>query len=499
MQARRLSPKLIEGLLQILPLFALGSFFWCQVYGAFSVLLFQFTLAGLPVRVGFEFNALSTILLSMVSLLSLVIARYSSRYLDGEDRQAYFFRYMAVTVSAVGLLVLSDNLLMFVISWCLTSFGIHRLLLYYPQRLPAQAAAKKKLFVSRIGDLALLIALGATYRMFGTLEFEGIFRMATDPVFGSAHALQLNLLGCLFAAAAITKSAQFPFHFWLPETMETPTPVSALMHAGVINAGGFLIIRLSPILTHAVWPHAVLTLIGALTAAYGGLVMITQNDIKKKLAYSTISQMGMMIFACGLGAYSIALLHIIAHSFYKAHAFLSTGEVVRESRKSSAVLTSVSSAHFLALAGLGLSLVFIGTVYAGGAYLAYFTYAAVMTMALLANKAAFPQGAFSRVSYFSLVASYLGIGVILYAAVELYFNAQLRALVADSRDVAGFGSAQFIVNVAAIAIIVGATFVAFKLMEARAAWAQRLYVHLWNGTYFGSTTDRWLNRLWPSH
>lgn len=499
MQARRFSPKIIEGLLQIFPVFAVGSFLWCQVYGPFSILLFQFTLAGLPVRVGFDFNALSSILLSMVSLLSLVIGRYSSRYLDGEQRQEYFFRYMGVTVSAVSLLVLSDNLLMFVISWCLTSFGIHRLLLYYPDRLPAQAAAKKKLFVSRMGDLALIVALGATYQMFGTFEFESIFRVATDPTFGSAHAFQLNLVGCLFAVAAVTKSAQFPFHFWLPETMETPTPVSALMHAGVINAGGFLIIRLSPILTHAALPHTILTLIGALTAAYGGLVMITQNDIKKKLAYSTISQMGMMIFACGLGAYSIALLHIIAHSFYKAHAFLSTGDVVRESRKSSAVLTSVSAVHFLALAILGFGFVCLGTFYFGGAYLAYFTYAGVMTMALLANRAAFPSLSFSRVSYSSLVGSYLAIGVILYSIVELYFNAQLRELVADSRDVAGFGSLQFIVNLTAIAIIAGATYLAFKMMEARATWAQRLYVHFWNGAYFGSTTDRWLNRLWPSH
>jgi NAD(P)H-quinone oxidoreductase subunit 5 len=497
MKSRRLSVSITHSLMQVLPVFSLAMFVWCQITGPFSLLLTEFTLASLPIRLGFEFNALSTLLLSMVSLLSFVISKYGLRYLDGEPRQTSFYKNMLVTVTAVCLLVLSDNLLMFFLSWILTSFGIRELLLFYPTRVAAQAAAKKKMFVSRVGDAALLIALGMTYHMFHTFNFDGIFRVATDPVFGAENVLNLNILGCLFAIAAITKSAQYPFHFWLPETMETPTPVSALMHAGVINAGGFLIIRLSPILTHAEWPHAILTLIGAWTAAYAGLIMITQNDIKKKLAYSTISQMGMMLFACGLGAYSIALLHIIGHSFYKAHAFLSTGEVVGESRKTSAVLHAPSTLYFSVVAFFSFSLVVVGALQSNGTNLAYFTYAAVMAMALLANRGAFPKKSFSKQSYFSLVLSLLTVGVTLYVLVELYFNAQLQTLVADTHDYAGLGSIQFLVNLAALAIIVAAAYVGTTLMGARSAWSEKLYVHLWNGGYFGAMTNRWLNRWWP--
>ena len=130
---------------------------------------------------------------------------------------------------------------------------------------------------------------------------------------------------------AVTKSAQFPFHTWLPETMETPTPVSALMHAGVVNAGGYLVIRLSPLIVQAPAALATLAIIGTVTLAFAGVVMLTQTSVKRTLAYSTIAQMGFMMLQCGLGAFSAAMLHILAHSLYKAHAFLNSGNVLAES------------------------------------------------------------------------------------------------------------------------------------------------------------------------
>ncbi len=134
----------------------------------------------------------------------------------------------------------------------------------------------------------------------------------------------------LLVFGAITKSAQFPFHTWLPLTLETPTPVSALMHAGIVNGGGYLMIRMSPLVGEVPWAMTTLAIFGAVTACYASVVMLTQTSVKNFLAYSTIAQMGFMILQCGLGAYPAAMLHIIAHSLYKAYAFLNSGSVIKE-------------------------------------------------------------------------------------------------------------------------------------------------------------------------
>ena len=161
----------------------------------------------------------------------------------------------------------------------------------------------------------------------GSFDYRDMFA-AADAIHNLPTAAWHELIGILFVLGAMTKSAQFPFHSWLPDTMETPTPVSALMHAGVINAGGFLVIRLSPLVSLSPIALDLLALIGALTAMLGAVVMLTQTSIKRSLAYSTIAQMGFMMLQCGLGAFSAALLHIVAHSAYKAHAFLSSGSVL---------------------------------------------------------------------------------------------------------------------------------------------------------------------------
>ncbi|MEM6471208.1 MAG: proton-conducting transporter membrane subunit, partial [Planctomycetota bacterium] len=142
------------------------------------------------------------------------------------------------------------------------------------------------------------------------------------------NATNIQVAAVLLVIAAVVKSAQFPFHTWLPQTMQTPTPVSALMHAGIVNAGGYLIVRLHPVVVAAPWVMAVLAAFGILTVTYAAVVMTTQTSVKRTLAYSTIAQMGFMILQCGLGAFSAAMLHILAHSMYKAHAFLSSGSQI---------------------------------------------------------------------------------------------------------------------------------------------------------------------------
>lgn len=282
-----------------------------------------------PFCLGIYVDAVSVVMMTLISFIGWIIARYSIRYLAGDPNQGRFFRQMAFTLGATLLLVISCNLVMFTAAWMLTSFGLHQLLTHYPERTWAIWAARKKFLISRLGDAMLIAAVILTYRCFGTTEYADVFAAANAIHDGSASgSWSTALIGILFVLGAMTKSAQFPFHSWLPDTMETPTPVSALMHAGVINAGGFLVIRLSPLVSLSPIALDLLAVMGAVTAILGSVVMLTQTSIKRSLAYSTIAQMGFMMLQCGLGAFSAALLHIVAHSAYKAHAFLSCGGVL---------------------------------------------------------------------------------------------------------------------------------------------------------------------------
>lgn len=283
----------------------------------------------IPFCLGVHIDSVAVVMMTLISFIGLIIARYSMRYLSGDPHQGRFFRWMAFTLGATLTLVMSCNLVMFTAAWMLTSFGLHQLLTYYPERSWAIWAARKKFLVSRLGDAMLIAALALTYRQFGTTEYTEIFAAANAIHNGAADgSIVTALIGILFVLGAITKSAQFPFHSWLPDTMETPTPVSALMHAGVINAGGFLVVRLSPLVSLSPIALDLLALIGAVTAIVGSMVMLTQTSIKRSLAYSTMAQMGFMMLQCGLGAFSAALMHIVAHSAYKAHAFLSCGSIL---------------------------------------------------------------------------------------------------------------------------------------------------------------------------
>ncbi|MEI8018081.1 MAG: proton-conducting transporter membrane subunit [Schlesneria sp.] len=284
-----------------------------------------------PIGLGIYIDRVAIVMLTLISFIGLVISRYSLRYLDGEATQGRFLRWISFTLGAVMLMVISRNLVMFTAAWMLTSFGLHQLLTHYPDRSWAIWAARKKFLVSRLGDLMLLFALGLTFWQFGSSEYTDLFAVMKESA--NETTLLVTLIGVFLALGALSKSAQFPFHTWLPDTMETPTPVSALMHAGIINAGGFLVIRLSPLISHSRPALDLLALVGGFTALFGSVVMLTQTSIKRSLAYSTIAQMGFMMLQCGLGAYSAAMLHIVAHSLYKAYSFLSCGSVLESAAR----------------------------------------------------------------------------------------------------------------------------------------------------------------------
>lgn len=271
-------------------------------------------------------DAVSAAMLLLVAFVGWIVVRYARTYLDGEARQGYFTGWLCAALAAVLLLVQANNLVQLVAGWIGTSAALHRLLLFYPERMAAQRAVRKKLLFSTVGAIALVSAAVLVWMSFGTTDIATINELARK---GDASWLVVAAAAML-ALAAVLKSAQFPTHGWLTEVMEAPTPVSALLHAGVINGGGFLLIRFADVMLSAPGVLAVLAMLGGFTALFGALVMLTQPAVKTSLAWSTVAQMGFMVLQCGLALFPLALLHIVAHSLYKAHAFLASGGAVEQ-------------------------------------------------------------------------------------------------------------------------------------------------------------------------
>jgi len=280
-------------------------------------------LRGIPLA-SMRLDAVSVTMLTLVTFIGWVVVRYARTYLDGEARQGAFLGWLCVTLAAVALLVTAGTLPQLVLAWVLTSLFLHKLLLFYAGRVAAQRAARKKFITARLGDAALVGAAVLLAIAYSSTDIGAILKSARAGEGGLAAVIAAILL----AVAAMLKSAQFPTHGWLTEVMETPTPVSALLHAGVINAGGFLLIRFADVLLLSPGVLAAVAMIGGFTALFGGLVMLTQPAVKTSLAWSTVAQMGFMMLECGLALFPLALLHIVAHSLYKAHSFLASGGAV---------------------------------------------------------------------------------------------------------------------------------------------------------------------------
>ena len=290
-------------------------------------------------RVGILVDRLTAVMMVLITSVSTVIHVYSVRYLEGDAGYARFFALLGLMTFVILSLVSSPNLLMLFVFWQLLSWTLYLILAFNYEHVPAYQNAFKTLMVHRIGDVAFLCGIFLTYKYFGTLEFSELFERASQHV----HLISLlpgnlfevnvvSIITLLIFVGAIAKSSQFPLHVWLPDTMDSPTPVSALMHAGIINAGGFLLNRLAPL--YALSPNTlhIVFVIGAMTVVLGASMMLVQNDIKKTLGYSTMGQMGYMIMECGLGAFALAIFHLIAHGLFKASLFLSAGNVIHTAR-----------------------------------------------------------------------------------------------------------------------------------------------------------------------
>lgn len=296
--------------------------------GAISVSLYQFINVGqLDITFGFYIDQLTVLLLLLVTGVSAVVQVYASRYMIGDPRHSRFFALTALFTAAMTLLVMSSNLLVTFVFWELMGICSYLLISHYAQRPNAAKAATKVFLVNSVADVGLFVGVILTFVTFGTLDIQQILTIAESGTEVSDSTITILTL-CLFCGA-IGKSAQMPAHVWLPFAMEAPTPVSALIHAAtMVNAGPFLLVRLSPLIVLSPTAMTVIAIVGATTALFAAIVSLTQTDIKRTLAYSTISQLGFMTMLCGVGAFVAAIFHLVAHGFFKAFLFLSTGNAL---------------------------------------------------------------------------------------------------------------------------------------------------------------------------
>ena len=285
-------------------------------------------------------DRLSACMMVLVTCVSTVIHAYSIKYLFGDRGYSRFFALLGALTLAVLAMVTSGNLFLLMVWWQLVSWLLYLLLSYNYTSLSAIRNAFASLFTLRIGDICFLIAVFLVYKIFGTVQFPELFARVSSSTIsaiqlwsGGPAVDPLTIITLLIFVAAMTKSAQYPFHGWLPNTMDAPTPVSAFMHAGIVNAGGFLINRLAPLYGQSPTTLHFAFLIGLLTTILGTAMMLTRTDVKTKLGFSTVGQMGFMIMECGLGAFALAIFHLIAHGVFKATLFLHAGNVVHDVRK----------------------------------------------------------------------------------------------------------------------------------------------------------------------
>ncbi|MGP8025336.1 MAG: NADH-quinone oxidoreductase subunit L [Acidocella sp.] len=279
-------------------------------------------------------DELSLAMVVMVSIVSMLIHVYSIGYMAHDKTAPRFFSYMSLFTFAMLMLVTANNLLQLFFGWEGVGLVSYLLINYWYDRPAANAAAIKAFIVNRIGDLAFAVGIALIYVVFGTISFDGIFAAVAAhagnsyTLFGTAFPV-LEVIAVLLFIGAMGKSAQLFLHTWLPDAMEGPTPISALIHAAtMVAAGVFMIVRMSPLMDAAPGTLEFITIIGATTAFFAGTVGCVQNDIKRIIAYSTCSQLGYMFLAVGVGAYPVAMFHLIDHAFFKALLFLSAGSVI---------------------------------------------------------------------------------------------------------------------------------------------------------------------------
>ena len=281
-----------------------------------------------------KFDTLTAVMLIVVNTVSAMVHIYSVGYMSHDHSKPRFFAYLSLFTFAMLMLVTADNLVQLFFGWEGVGLASYLLIGFWHEKESARAAAVKAFLVNRVGDFGFALGIFAVYKIFGTVRYEEIFAAAPHLVDARINFLGMDLpalttASLLLFVGAMGKSAQLGLHTWLPDAMEGPTPVSALIHAAtMVTAGVFMVARLSPIFEYAPVALTVVVVIGATTAFFAATVGLVQNDIKRVIAYSTCSQLGYMFVALGVGAYSAGIFHLFTHAFFKALLFLGAGSVI---------------------------------------------------------------------------------------------------------------------------------------------------------------------------
>ena len=278
----------------------------------------------------FAVDNLTAALLIVVTTIGMLVHVYSIGYMAHDPGKRRFFAYLNFFMFSMLLLVLAANFLLLFVAWELVGLSSYLLIGFWYQRRSAALAAKKAFLVNRVGDVGFSIGIWAIWTTVGSLNFSDVFtKLPQMLASGQIQSWQITGIALLLFCGAVGKSAQFPLHVWLPDAMEGPTPVSALIHAAtMVNAGVYMVARVNPIFSHAPAAMVIVAAIGIFTAILAASIALTQRDIKRVLAYSTLSQLGYMFASLGVGAYAAAIFHLMTHGFFKGLLFLDSGSVI---------------------------------------------------------------------------------------------------------------------------------------------------------------------------
>ncbi len=335
-----------------------GSSTYLKLWGWFDTEL-------LTTDFGLQFDSLTSTMLILITSVSALVHIYSTGYMSDDPHLPRFMSYLSLFTFLMIVLVTSDNYVQLFIGWEGVGLCSYLLINFWLTRIKANKAAMKAMLINRVGDIGLLLAMFMIIQEFGTLEYSIIYSLSGD-------IKNLTVICLLLFLGAVGKSAQLGLHTWLPDAMEGPTPVSALIHAAtMVTAGVFLIIRSGPLFEGSSLVLTIVTFLGALTAFFAATTGVVQNDLKKVIAYSTCSQLGYMVMACGVSNYSTSLFHLLNHGFFKALLFLSAGSVIhavngeQDMRKMGGLIRSIPFTYTMVLIG---SLSLMGFPYLTGFY-----------------------------------------------------------------------------------------------------------------------------------
>jgi NAD(P)H-quinone oxidoreductase subunit 5 len=435
-----------------------------------------------------QLDVVSSPMLLLVCTLALVVVRFSRTYLAAEGGLERYVRSLLLTLASVTLLVISNHLGVVIATWLATGIGLHNLLTFYRTRRQAVIVAHKEFLLSRLADLFFFASVYLIDNSVGSLHID----VVNDFVAANGLTPGLHLATALLVVGVLLKSAQLPFHGWLQLVMEAPTPVSALLHAGIVNIGGFVMIRLAPLMAHAPLAQWMLLTVGLATAIVGSLVMTTRVSAKVILAWSTVGQMGFMLVQCGLGVWHLALLHLLAHSFYKAHCFLSTGGAVDTWRGTHLLRSPRPSILFTAL-GIVVVAIAASPFYLAFTHTKLHAPPSLGPLALALGLSFVPTIARALAAgrrAFVLAAAFTAGATALYFGLHMVFHGIAPAISVEAES-------PFKWKVVTVGLVV--LFVAQTLFQTnpRGRLARFLLPHLSSGLYIDEWFTRLTFRVWP--